>query len=473
MAEVTKHAVRRDWLAAFGAALLIVLGQAPLAAAPTQPISAEVESPEDQAEVLSQEAADAIEQVGDTAFASDDAPPPVLIDPEIDELELEHRLVPLTREELGALSEQWLTIVRQKTDEVMAAEVAIDRSQGDVADEVRAHLAEQIFQRNEIFDRFSLVLASWERKLGGNEEDAQKIAELRAYRDAVVLDELRTSGMETLFVEGTRWLTDPKGGVELALQIVIVVLAIGAVFALANLLKRAVNKALDRFENFSNLLQRSIASAVFWLVLAAGAIVAFSLLGMDVTPLFALIGAASFILAFAFQETLGNLASGFMIIVHRPFDEGDTVEIGGVTGVIKSVSLVATKIRTFDNQIVLVPNRNVWGNLIKNLTASATRRVDLVFGIGYGDSIEEATKVLNEVVAAHEAVLSDPEPTIKVHELADSSVNFICRPWVKTDDYWAVYWDLTQQVKLAFDERGISIPFPQRDVHLHQVSNAG
>lgn len=471
MTAALGHGLKRVLNAVLIAATSILLLQAPLAANPAQSSSGEIEASEDETPVLSDEAVTIIEQAGGET-AADGALAPELIDPEIDELELEHRLVPLTREELGALSEQWLAIVRQKTDDVMAAEVAIDRAEGNVADEVRAHLAEQIFQRNELFDRFSLVLSSWERKSGANEDDIKKIAELRAYQDAVVLDELRTSEVETLFAEALRWLTDPKGGVELALQIMVVILAIGAVLVLAALLKRAVNKALDRFEEFSSLLQKSIANAVFWLVLAAGAIVAFSLLGMDITPLFALIGAASFILAFAFQETLGNLASGFMIIIHRPFDEGDTVEIGGVTGVIKSVSLVATKIRTFDNQIVLVPNRNVWGNLIKNLTATATRRVDLVFGIGYGDSIEEATKVLNEVVGAHEAVLSHPETTIKVHELADSSVNFICRPWVKTDDYWTVYWDLTQQVKLAFDERGISIPFPQRDVHVHQVANA-
>ena len=155
-----------------------------------------------------------------------------------------------------------------------------------------------------------------------------------------------------------------------------------------------------------------------------------------------------------------------MIMINRPFDEGDVVDLGGVVGKVKSVTIVATTIITPDNQIIVLPNRNVWGNLIKNMTANDTRRVDLIFGISYEDSIDDALEILKQVTKAHPAVLDDPEPVFKVHELADSSVNFICRPWVRTEDYWNVYWDLTQQMKKAFDEKGISIPFPQRDLNI-------
>jgi small conductance mechanosensitive channel len=156
--------------------------------------------------------------------------------------------------------------------------------------------------------------------------------------------------------------------------------------------------------------------------------------------------------------------------VFRPFDVGDVVEVAGVLGTVQSMNLLSINIRTPDNKSVIVSNNQVWGGVITNVTGSDTRRVDLVFGIAYGDDIGHARKVLEDVVAAHEKVLKTPEPVIRVHELADSSVNFICRPWVRTADYWEVYWDLTAAVKQRFDSEDISIPFPQRDVHLFQTA---
>ena len=158
-------------------------------------------------------------------------------------------------------------------------------------------------------------------------------------------------------------------------------------------------------------------------------------------------------------------------LFHRPFDTGDVVEVAGIAGKVESVNPVSTHILTPDNKLMIVPNKKVWGDIITNVTGSAQRRVDLIFGIGYGDSIDEAQEVLEAIVGEHELVLKDPAPLVQVHELADSSVNFVCRPWVKTVDYWTVYWDITRAVKQSFDKRGISIPFPQQDVYLHQVGN--
>jgi small conductance mechanosensitive channel len=196
-----------------------------------------------------------------------------------------------------------------------------------------------------------------------------------------------------------------------------------------------------------------------------------ALLGVNVTPLFALVGGASFIIAFALQDTLGNLASGLMIMVNRPFDEGDFVSVGGVAGTVKSVSIVSTKVVTPDNRVIVIPNSRVWGDVITNTSASDIRRVDLVFGISYGDSIEKAQQILERVVADHPAVLSDPAPVVRVNELSASSVDFICRPWVKTADYLSTQWDLTRSVKEAFDANGITIPFPQTDMHIHVVGS--
>lgn len=421
---------------------------------------------------LSAEATEVIEGSANSIVTDPYAVPAELVDPAIPELELDHRLVPLTREELARLADAWLALVRVRTEEVMQAEIAIDRTEGEVKEEVRTALARMVFERNIMFDRFSQVLASWERKAAGAEDDLARIAEYRAYRDAVVLDELRTSEFQTLYEEGLHWLTDRDGGVRMALTALLVLAAMVALVILARFVRSVSRKGFARIDGLSLVLQDFLAAAVFWLVLASGLIVAFSLIGFDITPLFALIGAASFILAFAFQDTLGNIASGIMIMINRPFDVGDTVDLDGVTGVVESFSIIATRIVTFDNQVIVIPNRNVWGNIIRNMTATSTRRVDLVFGIAYRDSIEEAQALLEELVRAHPAVLEDPAPVIRVHELGESSVNFICRPWVRTEDYWTVHWDLTAQVKEAFDKRGISIPFPQRDFHLH-VTKAG
>ena len=155
-----------------------------------------------------------------------------------------------------------------------------------------------------------------------------------------------------------------------------------------------------------------------------------------------------------------------MILLYRPYDVGDFVSVAGVTGTVKAMNIVSTTIKTPDNQVQMMPNGSIWGGTITNITGSSTRRVDMMFGIGYGDDIQKANTLLMGILEKHEKVLAQPEPVVKVHELADSSVNFVVRPWVETDDYWDVYWDITRQVKERFDAEGVSIPFPQRDLHI-------
>ena len=195
-----------------------------------------------------------------------------------------------------------------------------------------------------------------------------------------------------------------------------------------------------------------------------------STLGVNVGALLALVGGGALILGFALQDTLGNFAAGMMLLLYRPFDVGDVVEVGGILGKVDHVSLVNTNIRSGDNKVCLVPNKQVWGEVITNLTGADERRADMVFGIGYGDDVDKAKAILETIVAEHELVLKEPAPTIELSELGESSVNFICRPWAKTADLWRVHWDITKRVKKEFDAAGITIPFPQRDVHIHQVS---
>ena len=161
-----------------------------------------------------------------------------------------------------------------------------------------------------------------------------------------------------------------------------------------------------------------------------------------------------------------------MLVLFRPFRVGDVVNAGGVTGKVEKITIFNTVMGTPDNQRLIVPNGSITGGVITNITANDTRRIDLVFGIGYGDDIPKAKKILTDIVTADARVLKDPAPVVAVSELADSSVNFIVRPWTKTSDYWNVYWDLTEKVKMTFDAEGISIPFPQRDVHLFKASDA-
>jgi small conductance mechanosensitive channel len=157
-----------------------------------------------------------------------------------------------------------------------------------------------------------------------------------------------------------------------------------------------------------------------------------------------------------------------MILVYRPFDVGDFIEAAGVFGKVHAMSMVSTTVMTIDNQTLVVPNGKIWGDVIKNVTSQKVRRVDMVFGVSYGDDIPRTEKVLAGILKEHPKVLADPEPMIKLHTLGESSVDFIVRPWVKTEDYWDVYWDVTREVKMRFDREGISIPFPQRDVHYYE-----
>jgi len=252
----------------------------------------------------------------------------------------------------------------------------------------------------------------------------------------------------------------------------VVVILLSRMFS--RIIKRLVRAGCDRSSlDLSELLKDIFVSTSGGLVMIIGILLALSQLGISIAPMLAGLGVAGFVIGFALQDTLGNFAAGAMILIYRPYDVNDFVEVTGASGLVKKMNLVSTTITTFDNQTLVVPNSKIWGDVIKNVTAQKVRRVDLEFGIGYGDDIEKAERVLADVVSSHELVLKKPETMIKLHTLGDSSVNFVVRPWVKTDDYWDVYWDITREVKLRFDREGISIPFPQRDVHLYseQVSS--
>ncbi len=259
---------------------------------------------------------------------------------------------------------------------------------------------------------------------------------------------------------------------DIALKLLVFLIVLLVFRMLSRLIRKAVGATLERSSaDLSNLLKDILISASGGTVMIVGVLMALSQIGISLAPMLAGLGVAGFIVGFALQDTLGNFAAGAMILVYRPYDVDDFVEVTGASGLVKKMTLVSTTITTFDNQTLVVPNSKIWGDVIKNVTAQKLRRVDLEFGISYGDDILNAERVLSDIVTKHEMVLSEPEPNIRLHTLGDSSVNFIVRPWVKTEDYWAVYWDLTREVKVRFDREGISIPFPQRDVHVYNEAS--
>ena len=271
------------------------------------------------------------------------------------------------------------------------------------------------------------------------------------------------------------WLDDVSdwfrsNAASLLFQVLVFLLILFVFWILARIGRGAVRRGLQRSSlNVSTLARDFFIKMTGRLILLLGFIIALAQLGIEVGPLLAGLGIAGFIIGFALQDTLSNFASGLMILVYRPFDIGDAVEAGGVTGKVDKMNLVSTRILTFDNQLLIVPNKQVWGGIIRNITHQDKRRVDMTFSIGYADDVPKAERVLTNILTSHDKVLKEPEPVIRLHELGDSSVNFIVRPWAKTDEYWDVYWDVTREVKRRFDEEGISIPFPQRDVHVHQA----
>ena len=256
-------------------------------------------------------------------------------------------------------------------------------------------------------------------------------------------------------------------GPRILVRLLTIVLILLVFWIVARLTKRFIGKVLDRTKiSTSKLLKEMVVSMAGRVVMVVGIIVVLSQMGINLGPILAGLGIAGFIVGFALQDTLSNFAAGAMILAYRPFDVGDIVEAAGITGRVRDMNLVSTRILTLDHQTLIVPNSKIWGDVIRNVTAQPRRRVDMVFGISYEDEIPKAEAVLSEIVLAHPKVLEDPEPVVKVHTLNDSSVDFIVRPWAETDHYWDVYWDITREVKMRFDREGISIPYPQRDVHL-------
>ena len=248
----------------------------------------------------------------------------------------------------------------------------------------------------------------------------------------------------------------------------IAILIIG--WIVANAVQRSIKTLMTKRETVDPLLAGFVSSLVKYLILAFTVVAVLNQFGIQTASMIAVLGAAGLAIGLALQGTLSHLAAGVMIMVFRPFKQGNYIEAAGTAGTVKSVTLFTTELATPDNVQIIVPNGKVWGDIVKNYSHHETRRVDFAIGIGYGDSIDKAIKTVQGVIDREARAHKDPAPQIVVGELADSSVNLTIRVWCASADYWGVKFDLTKAFKEALDKAKISIPFPQTDVHLHQVA---
>lgn len=256
---------------------------------------------------------------------------------------------------------------------------------------------------------------------------------------------------------------------EFMLGLLLQLFAAIVIFYIGRMVARGISGLLERgllSRNIDKTVVSFLSSIVYALLMIATVLMALSQIGVQTTSFIAILGAAGLAVGLALQGSLANFASGVLIILFRPFKSGDFIDAGGITGTVDKIEIFQTTMKTPDNKRVIVPNAKITGGHITNFSAESTRRVDLVIGISYDSDLLKAKNILKDIINNDERVLPEPAPNIQVSELADSSVNIIVRPWVKTEDYWGVYWDTLERVKLAFDAQDIGIPFPQMDVHI-------
>lgn len=249
----------------------------------------------------------------------------------------------------------------------------------------------------------------------------------------------------------------------------LVILFIG--LRVAKFFRKLVEKMMNRGKIDATLITFA-GNAVYISIVALVTVVALGQVGIETASFIALVGSAGIAVGLALQGSLSNLAAGVMLIIFRPFKVGDYIEGAGVAGTVKEIEIFTTILISPDNKKIIVPNGKLFGDNIINYSSEPERRIDLVFGVGYGDDLQKAKQIIGDVLSKDERILGDPAPSIGVLELADNSVNFAVRPWVKTADYWPVYFDLKEKMKEKFDAEGINIPFPQRDVHVYNHSES-
>ncbi len=285
------------------------------------------------------------------------------------------------------------------------------------------------------------------------------------------MEEKEMSFVEQLKTYVVDFVNNPEALIGILKSLILALLIFWIGRKVAKWMSNMVAKALTRTGN-DPILVNFLKNLIYYVILAAVVIMALGQLGVQTTSLIAVMGAAGLAIGLALKDSLSNFASGVMLVLFRPFKLGDVVEVAGKTGKVKEIRIFSTIINTPDNKEMIVPNGQITSDIITNFSSQDVRRVDLVIGVSYDDDIKTAKDIIHSTVTSHDLVLQDPAPTIMLLELADSSINFAVRPWCNSDDYWTVYGDLLEQLKVNLEAGGCSFPYPQQDVHMHQVSGS-
>lgn len=260
-------------------------------------------------------------------------------------------------------------------------------------------------------------------------------------------------------------LNNSERMLELAWQSLLFLLVIFSAWMVIRIIRRTLTAAEKKYEQFDETLVPVLTTVAGYLVFAVALVIILDILGVDTTSIIALLGAAGLAVGLALKDTLANIAAGVMLLVLRPFRRGDYIESGSFAGSVNEINLFSTILETFDGLYVAAPNSIVWGNAVKNYTRNGKRRMDISVGISYRDSIDKAMEALQQIIDSEVRFLKDPAAQIIVHSMGDSSVNLQLRAWADTSDYWGCYWDNNKKVKEAVEAAGLTIPFPQVDVH--------
>lgn len=389
----------------------------------------------------------------------------------VDQLQVQLRA--LTKDELASEEAGWMQLLQAKIREVGDTEIQIKQlaeqaeseepsPNTEEADALKTKLVELRKEELALVERSKAVLHALEIKGGDVKESQQYIDSVSDLGETTDATSLRAAVVATV----TNWIKADDGGKFWAQRIGWAIGILAVFWMMSKVAGKLAAKALSRHPRASQLLENFARKTSGGVVFVVGILMALSVLGVEIGPMMAALGAGGFIVGFALQETLGSFASGMMIMIYRPFDVDDYVSMAGVEGKVQEMSLVSTTLLTVDNKVVIIPNTKAWGDTITNFTGKDIRRVDMVFGIGYEDDVRRAIALLHEITRDHELILDEPTTTVAIDGLGASSVDLFCRPWAKTEDYWQVRGEVTHRVKERFDAEGISFPFPQRDIHM-------
>ena len=310
-------------------------------------------------------------------------------------------------------------------------------------------------------------------RLKGNTTEMRRV--LIEERGSLALSLVDTDIATVLYAEASTKFRDwlASSGINTLISAVLFIVILIAARWLAGMARRVTARALRHSDqSISQLLKEMLISMAGTIVFLIGVLVALSQVGVSVTPMIAGLGVVGFIVGFALQDTLSNFASGAMILAYRPFDTGDFISAAEVEGTVKKMNLVNTTVVTIDNRVLVIPNSKIWGGVIMNFTGQHLRRTDMLYSVSYSEDLDHVQRVLEELIAADERFLTDPEPIVRVKQFSDSSIDFVVRAYARTEEFWETVWALNKAVKQRFDAEGITIPFPQRDVHMAPQSGS-